>query len=80
MSIVLASSLSESDLCLLGNNMRPRSRTKRRPPAEQANRRVIAAVNRSLAALRERVSGLHAPRQTAPVLRRRSTRVTALAS
>lgn len=80
MWIVPADSLSESDLSLLGNNLRPRSRPRRRPPAERANRRVIAAVNRSLAALRERVGGLHAPRQTAPPARRRSARPTALAS
>lgn len=59
MSIVLAASLSDSDLALLGNNIRPSTRVHRRSPDVRANRRVLAAVNRSLAALDERIARLH---------------------
>lgn len=60
MWIVPASCLSECDLLALGNNVRPRLRTRRRTPNQRANRRLVAAVNRSLAALKERVGRLHA--------------------
>lgn len=56
MSIVLASSLSTSDLRRLGNNLvGPRRST----PQRQARRRLIHAVNRSLASIGERVGQLH---------------------
>jgi hypothetical protein len=44
---------------MLGNNIRPSRRQIRRDPDERANRRVLAAVNRSLASLQERVDRLH---------------------
>jgi hypothetical protein len=54
MSIIPASRLSSSDIELLGNNLRPGvSRARRR------KRFVIAAVNRSLAGLDEKVKTLH---------------------
>lgn len=59
MWIVPASSLSSSDLLSLGNNLRPPLRRKRQHPDRRANARVIAAVNRSLAALEERVGRLY---------------------
>jgi hypothetical protein len=58
MLFVAASDLSLSDLALLGNNIRPMRHKTRIAPDERANRRVIAAVNRSLASLRERVDRL----------------------
>lgn len=61
MSVVPASRLSRSDLCLLGNNLAdsgPRRRRRRR--------QVLAAVNRSLARLDERVGrGRAAPADSA---------------
>lgn len=59
MLFVSASDLSESDLAALGNNIRPATRPQRRSPNAKANQRVLAAVNRSLAGLEERVSRLH---------------------
>ena len=59
MWIVPASALSNSDLLVLGNNLRPPLHRKRQLPDRRANRRVIAAVNRSLAALQERVGTLY---------------------
>ena len=62
MLFVSASDLSESDLAMLGNNIRPsrrHARHVRRDPDERANRRVLAAVNRSLSLLRERVDHLY---------------------
>lgn len=59
MLFVAASDLSESDLAVLGNNIRPAARLNRRSPNVRANQRVMAAVNRSLAGLDERVSKLH---------------------
>ena len=54
MSIIPASRLSSSEIELLGNNLKPGvSRTRRR------KRFVIAAVNRSLAGLDEKVKTLH---------------------
>jgi hypothetical protein len=58
---VAASELSVSDLLLLGNNIRPMRHKARISPDERANRRVIAAVNRSLSAMRERVDRLDSP-------------------
>ena len=55
MLFVSESDLSASDLASLGNNIRPRRRQVRRDPDERANRRVLAAVNRSLSLLQERV-------------------------
>lgn len=65
MWIVPASLLSSSDLLSLGNNLRPPLRRKRQCPNRRANARVIAAVNRSLAALEERVGTLYPCRQMA---------------
>ncbi|HZK81411.1 MAG TPA: hypothetical protein VFC46_10100 [Humisphaera sp.] len=59
MIFVSASDICESDLALLGNNIRPSRRQVRRSPDERANRRVLAAVNRSLASLDERITRLH---------------------
>ena len=59
MMFVAACDLSESDMALLGNNIRPGRRPARRSLDERANRRVLAAVNRSLASLQERVDRLH---------------------
>jgi len=58
MSIVPASSLSSSDLTMLGNNVgRPAKRVKPRSKDHQ----LLAAVNRSLARLGESVAQLHQP-------------------
>jgi hypothetical protein len=62
MLFVAASALSPSEIALLGNNIRPRSGDRRRAPVDQANRRVLAGVNRSLVRLRERVDGLYSCR------------------
>lgn len=59
MLFVSASDLSASDLALLGNNIRPGRRKSRAAPDEQKNRRVLSAVNRSLATLKERVDRLY---------------------
>ena len=59
MIFVAASDVSSSDLSLLGNNIRPSARQTRRQRDERANRRVLSAVNRSLAAMQERVDRLH---------------------
>jgi hypothetical protein len=59
MLFVSASEVSASELAMLGNNIRPRRRPARRNPDERANRRVLAAVNRSLATLQERIDRLH---------------------
>jgi hypothetical protein len=55
MSIIPASRLSPEDLMRLGNNLGPSRRKPRR-------RRELAAVNRSLAILGERVGKLYRPR------------------
>ena len=61
MSIVHASRLSSSDLALLGNNMDP-ARCRPLPQTERMERRrQLAAVNRSLACVGERVRRLHEP-------------------
>ena len=52
MSIVSITSLSNSDLRRLGNNLRPRSIRKSRPRRKD---RVLMAVNRSLAPFNERI-------------------------
>ena len=54
MSIVRASHLTSADLALLVNNVLPWVR--RRRPRPKYHRRLICAVNRSLAAVGERVS------------------------
>jgi hypothetical protein len=58
MLFVAASSLSASDIALLGNNIRPSRHKRRVTPDERENRRTLAAVNRSLALVRERVDRL----------------------
>jgi hypothetical protein len=55
MSIVPLASLSASDLFMLGNNLVPARRRAARPRP----RRVLSAVNRSLAAHGEAVASLH---------------------
>ena len=67
MLFVSAADLSASDLALLGNNIRPSRRQFRRDPDERSNRRVLAAVNRSIAGLQERVDRLH-PMQIKPAV------------
>jgi len=57
MSIIPVSFLSSSDLAFLGNNLR--APTRRR--SHRSRRRLLAAVNRSLAPLGERVGALHRP-------------------
>ena len=59
MSIIPASRLSRSDLSRLSNNL-GRSKRSVAPDADAPYRRVLAAVNRSLACVGERVSALHA--------------------
>ena len=59
MSIVLMSQLSPEDLAFLGNNLHPPRHRRRVRPDERANRRILSGVNRSLAALRERVDQLY---------------------
>ncbi len=62
MSIIPASRLSSSDLSRLGNNLRELPRPK---PQVRVRRRVLQAVNRSLACVGERVGQLHRPMVTA---------------
>ena len=59
MLFVAASELSPTELSLLGNNIRPSRRQARRDPDQRANRRVLSAVNRSLAVMQERIDRLH---------------------
>lgn len=59
MSILPASRLTASDLNRLGNNLVPGRRP--RPSIHREARRVLAAVNRSLACVGERVDHLSAP-------------------
>jgi hypothetical protein len=61
MSIVPASRLSASDLSHLGNNLRRDGRRKITRPGSTDRRRLVAAVNRSLAGLGERIARLHRP-------------------
>lgn len=61
MSILPASRLSSSDLSRLGNNL---SEMPRRKP--RVRRRVLQAVNRSLACVGERIGQLHRPLMTLP--------------
>ena len=59
MLFVCSSDLTASDLAMLGNNIRPPRRRCRATPDERCNRRVLAAVNRSLSSLHERVDRLY---------------------
>lgn len=68
MLFVSASDLSPSELSLLGNNIRPPRRRSRTAPDERRNRRVLAAVNRSLSSFEERVDHLY-PAQNQPEAR-----------
>ena len=61
MLFLSASNLSASELALLGNNIRPSRRRDRLSRDERANRRLLSAVNRSLALHDERVERLHLP-------------------
>ena len=58
MSIVPASRLSASDLTRLGNNLRHGEQRRLAPSPRRAERRLVAAVNRSLAAVGERIERL----------------------
>ncbi|MGA2496826.1 MAG: hypothetical protein ABSH20_03750 [Tepidisphaeraceae bacterium] len=61
MSIIPVSSLSSSDLRVLGNNLaRPK---KLRPGCNQRRRQqmIVAAVNRSLSSVGEQIDRLHRP-------------------
>ena len=58
MSIIPASRLSRSDLSRLSNNL-GRTKVPVSPNADAPYRRVLAAVNRSLASVGERVTALH---------------------
>jgi hypothetical protein len=63
MSIIPASRLSSSDLALLGNNLdEPKQRPYQRRPSQPRYRGELAAVNRSLATIGERVGRLLTPR------------------
>ncbi|HET6248077.1 MAG TPA: hypothetical protein VFE47_10305 [Tepidisphaeraceae bacterium] len=59
MIYVPASELSSAELAMLGNNFSTKRPHTRRYPDERKNRRVLSAVNRSLASLAERVDRLH---------------------
>jgi len=62
MSIVPASRLSSSDLSRLGNNVRRETGARKTGRCGSTDRRLlVAAVNRSLAGLGERVVRLHRP-------------------
>ena len=65
MSVIPASRLTSSDLARLGNNMDP-DQCRVFPHIERrVRRRQLAAVNRSLACLGEKVGRLHrSPQQT----------------
>ncbi len=60
MSIVPASRLSSSDMAILGNNLR-RAYRQESVGRTLRRRRLVAAVNRSLSTVGERVSCLHRP-------------------
>lgn len=66
MSIIPASCLSASDLAQLGNNLCPEHPRRRRASRLRGQRRLIAAVNRSLATLGERVGRLQRPLLQSP--------------
>ncbi|HET6250897.1 MAG TPA: hypothetical protein VFE47_24625 [Tepidisphaeraceae bacterium] len=59
MIYVPVSDLSSAELAMLGNNFSTKRPHARRYPNERQNRRVLSAVNRSLASLAERVDRLH---------------------
>jgi hypothetical protein len=71
MIFVNAADLSTSDLALLGNNIRPTQRRRHTSPDERHNRRVLAAVNRSLCSLAERVDHLYPVQRHADAAQRR---------
>ena len=59
MSIVPASRLSRADLALLGNNLNSACTRCDRVRRRRKSRRLVAAINRSLAAVDEQVRRLH---------------------
>lgn len=59
MLFVCASEIARSELAQLGNNIRLHRRRTCRHLDERSNRRVLSAVNRSLASYQERVDRLH---------------------
>lgn len=64
MSIIPVSRLSQADLLALGNNI-PLSARQESMPCRRKPRSQIAAVNRSLKLVDERVTRLHRPLLTA---------------
>lgn len=65
MSIVPISQLSARELSLLGNNLRSPMDRKRPAGLRRRKRNLVAAVNRSLAAVGEQVGRLHRPLRVA---------------
>jgi hypothetical protein len=61
MSIIPASALSPCELARLGNNLRPCRGVNGTAPGIRRSHAVLAAVNRSLAAVGEQVGRLHRP-------------------
>ncbi len=61
MSVIPVSRLSCSDLALLGNNFRPARGPGAATTARRRQRRMMAAINRSLAGHGEHVGRLHLP-------------------
>ena len=59
MIFVSASKLSPFELASLGNNILPARRRCSRSRTARTDRRVVAAVNRSLESLEERIDHLH---------------------
>ena len=66
MSIVPASRLSRADLALLGNNLHSAYGDPDRARRRRKGRRLVAAINRSLAAVDEHVRRLHRHTPVAP--------------
>ncbi len=65
MSIIPASRLSRSDLALLGNNLCSDGVDCPAKHRRRKGRRLVAAINRSLAAVDEHVRRLHRRREVA---------------
>ena len=69
MSIIPVSRLSRSDLCRLGNNLGRLKRPSTRPAEtvhDTLHRRLIGAVNRSLAIVDEKISDLYSEGRVTP--------------
>ena len=59
MSIIPASCLSSSDRRLLGNNLDRPKKSRLSVNHRRRQQRIVSAVNRSLAAVSERIGSLH---------------------